>query len=80
MQNNSLHTRSINNHGTDLCQSRNLTVRKHPKHNTQKVWASLVTGNMVLSVNTASTIGSLTCRQIIRWKKAQQVMKGKEDR
>ena len=25
---------------------RNLTVRTHPKHNTQKVWASLATGNM----------------------------------
>ena len=29
---------------------------------TQKLWASLVTGNMGLSVCAASTIGSLTCR------------------
>ena len=28
----------------------------------KKVWASLVTGNMVLSVHAASTIGFLTCR------------------
>ena len=36
MQNNCLCTKSINNHGMDLCQPRNLTVRTHPKHNTQK--------------------------------------------
>ena len=35
---------------------------------------------MVLSTHTSSTIGSLTHRQFIRWKKVQQVMKGKEDR
>ena len=36
MQINCLYTRNINNHGMDLCQPRNLMVRIHPKHNTQK--------------------------------------------
>ena len=34
--NNCLCTNSINNHGMDLCQPRNLTDRTHPKHNTPK--------------------------------------------
>ena len=41
--------------------------------------ASLVTGNIGLSVCAAFTIGSLTCRWFYEWKKVQQVNKRKED-
>ena len=53
MQNNCLCTKSINNHGMDLCSTKK-SDRTHPKHNTQKAWASLVTGNMDFSAHTAS--------------------------
>ena len=63
----------------DVCQPRNLTEHI-PNIILKKAWASPVTGNMVSSAHTASTIGSLTHKWFIKWKKVQQVMKGKEDR
>ena len=63
--------KSINNYGMDLCQPRNLTVRTHPKHNTQKAWAFTSDWQHGFSVHTASTIGSLTHRGFYYMEKMQ---------
>ena len=56
----------------DLCQPRNLTVRTHPKHNTQKVWASLATGNMGYLCIQLPQLVPWHTDDFIRWKKCNR--------
>ena len=77
MQEQTVYTRNTRNSRMYPCQKRNLTVRTHPKLVLKRLLASLVTGNMGLSVCATSTVGSLTCRHFYWWKRHTRSIRGK---